>query len=40
MGLQHRVLPGDLVADLSLARDALELIDGQGGTSLEAHKNG
>jgi NitT/TauT family transport system substrate-binding protein len=36
MTLQHRILPGDLVADMSLARDALRLIDGPR-TSMEAH---
>ncbi|MGH8325725.1 MAG: ABC transporter substrate-binding protein [Steroidobacteraceae bacterium] len=40
MSLQHRVLPGDLVADMSLARDALRLIEAPAGTSVEAHQNG
>lgn len=40
MSLQHRVLPGDLVVDMSLARDALMLIDSRGRAIEEARKNG
>lgn len=40
MTLQHRVLPGDLVADMSLAREALRLVRDEAGTSVEVHQNG
>lgn len=40
MSLQQRILPGDLVADMSLARDALGLIDIQARTIVEARQNG
>lgn len=40
MQLQRRVLPFDSVADLSLAREALALIDGELGTTPQAGTHG
>jgi hypothetical protein len=38
MKLQRRVLPFEAVADMSLARDALRLIDGEVGRPMEVPK--
>jgi len=40
MSLQQRILPADLIADMSLARDALSLVETQARTFVEARENG